>query len=75
MALRRSIALHRGLSLTERIVARHVVGRTAEDAASSRSGCFVSVRPAFVMTHDNTAAVISKSAVQSAVERRQRQKV
>lgn len=48
----------RGLSLTEQIVARHAIGTAA--AAAVRSGAFASVRPRFVMTHDNTAAVMSK---------------
>ncbi|EGD77992.1 homoacontiase [Salpingoeca rosetta] len=44
-------------NLVEKIVQRHV---TPASATAVRSGDFVSVAPAFVMTHDNTAAVMQK---------------
>lgn len=60
--MRASAALQRGLSLTEQIVARHAVAGAGSSGSSSniRSGSFVTVQPAHVMTHDNTAAVMEK---------------
>ena len=50
-------ALRRGASIVEQIVGRHVASK---GASVPRSGDFVSIKPAFVMTHDNTAAVMNK---------------
>lgn len=47
-----------GLTLVEKIVARHADGLRPGTAV--RSGDFVSIRPRHVMTHDNTGAVIPK---------------
>src|SRR3977135_4645526 len=47
-----------GLSLVEKIAARHADGLAAR--AAVRAGVFVSIRPRHVMTHDNTGAVIPK---------------
>src|SRR6266700_1570635 len=47
-----------GLTLVEKIAARHVDGLAA--GAVVRSGDFISIRPRHVMTHDNTGAVIPK---------------
>ena len=47
-----------GLTLVEKIAARHADGLTAGTAV--RAGDFVSIRPRHVMTHDNTGAVIPK---------------
>lgn len=46
----------RGQTLVEKIVQKHVVG----SRALARSGDIVTVRPRYVMTHDNTAAVMNK---------------
>src|SRR4030095_4214328 len=47
-----------GLTLVEKIVARHADGLAP--SAVVRSGDFISIRPRHVMTHDNTGAVIPK---------------
>src|SRR3989441_9008747 len=47
-----------GLTLVEKIAARHADGLTP--GTQVRSGDFVSIRPRHVMTHDNTGAVIPK---------------
>src|ERR1044071_8726490 len=47
-----------GLTLVEKIAARHSDGLTS--GAVGRSGDFVSIPPRHVMTHDNTGAVIPK---------------
>ena len=47
-----------GLTLVEKIAARHADGLAA--GAVVRAGDFVSIRPRHVMTHDNTGAVIPK---------------
>ena len=45
-------------TLIEKIVQRFAVG--LEDGATVHSGDFISIRPAHVMTHDNTGAVMQK---------------
>lgn len=45
-------------TLIEKIAGRFAVG--IDDPAAVRSGDFISIRPAHVMTHDNTGAVIPK---------------
>eukprot|EP01125_Pyxidicula_operculata_P003820 TRINITY_DN1522_c0_g1_i1.p1 TRINITY_DN1522_c0_g1~~TRINITY_DN1522_c0_g1_i1.p1 ORF type:complete len:689 (+),score=187.32 TRINITY_DN1522_c0_g1_i1:3-2069(+) len=45
-----------GQNMVEKIVQKYVVGENKR----VRAGEFVSIRPAHVMTHDNTSAVISK---------------
>src|SRR5438128_5972366 len=47
-----------GLTLVEKIAARHADGLAAGSVV--RAGDFVSIRPRHVMTHDNTGAVIPK---------------
>ena len=47
-----------GLTLVEKIAARHADGLAAGSVV--RSGDFISIRPRHVMTHDNTGAVIPK---------------
>src|SRR3982074_2615237 len=47
-----------GLSLVEKIAARHADGLAT--GTLLRAGDFVSIRPRHVMTHDNTGAVIPK---------------
>jgi homoaconitate hydratase len=47
-----------GLTLVEKIAARHADGLAAGTVV--RAGDFVSIRPRHVMTHDNTAAVMPK---------------
>jgi len=47
-----------GLTLVEKIAARHADGLAAGTVV--RAGDFVSIRPLHVMTHDNTGAVIPK---------------
>ena len=47
-----------GLTLVEKIAARHADGLTP--GTQVHSGDFVSIRPRHVMTHDNTGAVIPK---------------
>ena len=47
-----------GLTLVEKIAARHADGLPARRTV--RSGDFISIRPRHVMTHDNTGAVIPK---------------
>ncbi len=47
-----------GLTLVEKIAARHADGLAA--GTQVHSGDFVSIRPRHVMTHDNTGAVIPK---------------
>ncbi|MCE9619214.1 MAG: homoaconitase [Planctomycetes bacterium] len=47
-----------GLTLVEKIAARHADGLAA--GALVRAGDFISIRPRHVMTHDNTGAVIPK---------------
>src|SRR6202045_3498209 len=47
-----------GLSLVEKIAARHADGLAAGTVV--RAGDFISIRPRHVMTHDNTGAVIPK---------------
>ena len=47
-----------GLTLVEKIAARHADGLAPETQV--RSGDFISIRPRHVMTHDNTGAVIPK---------------
>ena len=47
-----------GLTLVEKIAARHADGLAAR--AVVRAGDFVTIRPRHVMTHDNTGAVIPK---------------
>lgn len=46
------------LTLLEKLATRHAVGLAPGEAA--RSGDFITIRPAHVMTHDNTGAVIPK---------------
>jgi homoaconitate hydratase len=48
----------RGQNLVEKIVQKYAVDIGARHVV--RSGEFVSIRPAHVMTHDNTAAVMQK---------------
>lgn len=45
-------------NLIERIVQKHAVN--LEDGQLVKSGDFISIKPAYVMTHDNTGAVIPK---------------
>lgn len=45
-------------NLIEKIVQKHAVG--LEDNQIVKSGDYVSIQPAYVMTHDNTGAVIPK---------------
>lgn len=45
-------------NLIEKIVQKHAVGLDKDEKV--KSGDFVSIRPAYVMTHDNTGAVIPK---------------
>ncbi len=52
-----------GQNLVEKIAQRFAVG--LPDAHTVHAGDFLSVRPARVMTHDNTAAVISASSVRT----------
>jgi homoaconitate hydratase len=47
-----------GLTLVEKIAARHADGLAAGTVL--RAGDFISIRPRHVMTHDNTGAVIPK---------------
>jgi homoaconitate hydratase len=47
-----------GLTLVEKIAARHADGLSPGTAV--RSGDFISIRPRHVMTHDNTGAVMPK---------------
>jgi homoaconitate hydratase len=47
-----------GLTLVEKIAARHADGLAA--GTMVRAGDFISIRPRHVMTHDNTGAVIPK---------------
>src|SRR3979411_3065025 len=47
-----------GLTLVEKIAARHADGLAAGSVV--RAGDFISIRPRHVMTHDNTGAVIPK---------------
>ena len=47
-----------GLTLVEKIAARHADGLAAGTVV--RAGDFISIRPRHVMTHDNTGAVIPK---------------
>src|SRR2546423_2407540 len=47
-----------GLTLAEKIAARHADGLPSDTVV--RSGDFISIRPRHVMTHDNTGAVIPK---------------
>jgi homoaconitate hydratase len=47
-----------GLTLVEKIAARHADGLAADTVV--RAGDFISIRPRHVMTHDNTGAVIPK---------------
>ena len=47
-----------GLTLVEKIAARHAAGLAPGTVV--RSGDFISIRPRHVMTHDNTGAVIPK---------------
>src|SRR6266550_3311091 len=47
-----------GLTLVEKIAARHADGLAAGTAV--HAGDFISIRPRHVMTHDNTGAVIPK---------------
>lgn len=48
----------RGQNLVEKIVQKHLAENSSSDPVFS--GDFVSVSPAYVMTHDNTAAVMQK---------------
>lgn len=50
--------LGRARNLVEKIVQRHAVN--LEQGHLVRPGDFLSVSPAYVMTHDNTAAVMEK---------------
>lgn len=45
-------------SIIEKIAAKYAVG--LEPGQTVRSGDYISIRPAYVMTHDNTGAVIPK---------------
>ncbi|MEX1308822.1 MAG: homoaconitase, partial [Candidatus Sulfomarinibacteraceae bacterium] len=45
-------------TITEKVVQAHAVG--LEDGAEVLAGDMVTVRPAHVMTHDNTGAVLPK---------------
>ncbi len=45
-------------NLIEKIVQKHAVN--LEDGQQVKSGDYISIKPAFVMTHDNTGAVIPK---------------
>src|SRR6266704_554788 len=47
-----------GLTLVEKIAARHADGLAAGSVV--HAGDFISIRPRYVMTHDNTGAVIPK---------------
>ncbi|MEW6746965.1 MAG: homoaconitase [Planctomycetota bacterium] len=47
-----------GQNVIERIAQRHATGLSAKHTV--RSGDFVGIRPAHVMTHDNTSAVLKK---------------
>jgi homoaconitate hydratase len=49
-----------GQNLVEKIVGRHALG--LDSPREVRSGDYVRVRPRHVLTHDNTAAVMSKFA-------------
>lgn len=55
--------LARARNLVEKIVQRHAVN--LEQGHLVRPGDFLSVSPAYVMTHDNTAAVMEKCAYQT----------
>ena len=48
----------RGLTLVEKIATRHALG--LPEGGAARSGDTIAVRPAHVLTHDNTGAVIPK---------------
>ena len=48
-----------GLTLTEKIVSRHLAGGRG-DGVIARQGEYVLIRPRRIMTHDNTSAVIPK---------------
>ncbi len=48
-----------GLTLTEKIVSRHLAGGRG-DGVIARQGAYVLIRPRRIMTHDNTSAVIPK---------------
>lgn len=54
---KRAIAIA-GQNLIEKIAQKHAVG--LEEGCVVRSGDYLSIRPAHVMTHDNTGAVIPK---------------
>ena len=47
-----------GQNLIEKIVQKHASGLAKGQLV--RSGDYVTIRPAYVMTHDNTGAVIPK---------------
>lgn len=49
-----------GLTLTEKIVARHIAGDADPASSVARQGDFVLIRPRRILTHDNTSAVIPK---------------
>ena len=55
-----------GQTLVEKIAQRFAVGLDKDHAV--RSGDYLSIRPAHVMTHDNTAAVIPKFAKMGATK-------
>ena len=48
-------------TLIEKIVQKHAVG--LEPGQIVKSGDYISIQPAHVMTHDNTGAVMSKFKV------------
>eukprot|EP00039_Didymoeca_costata_P011200 m.156140 g.156140 ORF g.156140 m.156140 type:complete len:685 (-) comp15095_c0_seq4:2457-4511(-) len=52
-----SCSVQRGQNIVEKIAGKHSVG---VDPTKVRSLDYVTVKPAFVMTHDNTAAVMNK---------------
>ncbi|MCF8265001.1 MAG: homoaconitase, partial [Melioribacteraceae bacterium] len=47
-----------GQTLVEKIVQKHALG--LKESHKVKTGEFISIRPAYVMTHDNTGAVIPK---------------
>ncbi|MCZ6653427.1 MAG: homoaconitase, partial [Planctomycetota bacterium] len=55
-----------GQTLVEKIAQRFAVG--VPEGHTVRSGDYLSIRPAHVMTHDNTAAVIPKFEKMGATE-------
>ncbi|MEM9082242.1 MAG: aconitase family protein [Planctomycetota bacterium] len=52
--------MNRGSSSSPRTMIEKIVARHAIDRDGARAGMFTEIEPAYVMTHDNTAAVIPK---------------